>query len=152
MAIPVYGPVEQWALVEPPAAVNRSEELQVPQRGWDEVLADADPLRRRPPRLLLRVHLLPLSSDRPHPPAVQIIGLNNHGNDHETAIMGREGAKDGGVEIYYREGEEEDLLQTSTTNTTTQMSRKVETEFLRVKKVETEFGITKSIIRASDDK
>lgn len=66
--------------------------------------------------------------------------------------MGREGAKDGGVEIYYREGEEEDLLQTSTTNTTTQMSRKVETEFLRVKKVETEFGITKSIIRASDDK
>ena len=56
MAVPAYGPVEQRALVEPAAAVDGGEEVQVPQRGRDEVLADADPLRRRPPRLLLRVH------------------------------------------------------------------------------------------------
>ena len=67
-SVPAYGPVEQRALVEPPAAVHRREELQLPQRRRDEVRADGHSLlRRRPPRRLLPVHLL-----HPSPPAESI--------------------------------------------------------------------------------
>ena len=42
-SVPAYGPVEQRALVvEPPAAVHRREELQLPQRRRDKVRPDGD--------------------------------------------------------------------------------------------------------------
>lgn len=84
-SVPAYGPVEQRALVvEPPAAVHRREEVQLPQRRRDRVRPDGDALlRRRPPRRLLPVHLR-----LPSALAVAACGIGHHRSDQGERTNG----------------------------------------------------------------